>query len=225
MKHIVFAPLKEEFETIRLRSSEINSFLNPSPFAFTSFDSEIECFWYGDILHTIYQHTMLWWYDKWMIVANDYMNIIKNNWPYIREKEYRWIENAIPSIVMEASKYTCDTIEQKLSVIIDYSWYQVWFSWTSDAQSDYTIIDIKSSSGKWTQDKADEQRQKYYYAWLYNVARWTERNVKFAYHVVTKQKTPQFQIFEYDIEFSKADEYVRNDLKLYLTNYHTNKQK
>lgn len=218
MKHIIFAPLKEEYVDISIRASELNSYMNPSPYEFTDSDSRAECMREGDIIHNIAQYSMLMWKDKWVQCASDMLEQINNMWDYVRTKEYERLKWAIHEYADLVEWKTCDYIEQKRQVIIEYSWYKVTFSWTSDAElGSNIIIDLKSAWSKRKQEKADSERQKYYYAWLKNVARGTEDTIEFRYYILTKQKKPQFQEFIYHIDFKTAERYVKNDLKALLT--------
>lgn len=218
MKHIVFVPLKEEYEDVSIRSSELNSYLNPSPYEFTNTDSRAECMSIGDYIHEISQYTMLMWEDKWHECADKHIAEVSANWPYERAKEYEWFLWAAHQYVELVKHLRCSYIEQKRTTIIEYSWYKVTFSWTSDCDIDmYTMYDIKSAWSKWSEDKAKSERQKYYYAWLKNVRQWTENDTNFKYVILTKQKKPQIQEFDFVIPFKEAEKYVKADLKVYLT--------
>ena len=153
MKHIIFVPLKEEYEDVSVRSSELNSYLNPSPYEFTNTDSRAECMSVGDMIHEIAQYTMLMWEDKWHECVDKHIAEVKANWPYEREKEYEWFLWAAHQYVELVKHLRCSYIEQKRTTIIEYSWYKVTFSWTSDCDIDmYTMYDIKSAWSKWSDE-------------------------------------------------------------------------
>ena len=84
------------------------------------------------------------------------------------------------------------------------------------------MIDIKSAWSKWSQDKADSERQKYYYAFLKCELEWLEE-VKFNYFILTKQKKVQLQWFEYTITKEEARNILKSDLKHYITNEYVHK--
>ena len=217
MKHITFIPLKEEYEDVSIRCSELNSYLNPSPYEFTNSDSRAECMSMGDMIHDISQYTMLMWEDKWHECAEEHIKEVRNNMPYVREKEYEWFMWAAHQYVELVKHLRCDKIEQKRTVIIEYSWYKVTFTWTSDCDVVWGMYDIKSAWSKWKEDKALEERQKYYYSFLRNARQWTQEDTRFKYIILTKQKKPQIQEFDFVIPYSEAEMYVRQDLKTFLT--------
>lgn len=233
MKHIVFAPLKENYETIHIRSSELNSYVNPSPYWFPNEDSRAECMNLWDRIHDIVQYTMLMWEDKWHQIADKHIKELEFLWPFEREKEFRWFTKAAHNYVELSKHKRCSYIECKRQIIIEYSWYLIIFSWQSDADDDEvlnydsyrmdrgceidTIIDIKSAWSKRDDTKANLERQKYYYSWLKWVYSWNENDIRFRYDIYTKQATPQAQEFEFIIPFKTAEMYLKNDLRAFLT--------
>ena len=225
MKHIIFHPPKDEQKTIEIRASQLNSFINPSPYEFTNLDNKVETMNLWDRYHSIVQYTMLMWIDKWVDIAMRHQKELEILSPFVREKEYRWFMDWwMEQIIEIASQYKCNYIEEKRQCIIDFSWYQVNLSWTSDADCDnieykwknyWVIIDIKSSWSKWSQDKANEERQKYYYVFLKCMNEWLDW-CKFSYHIYTKQRRVQHQTFDYYITKEEAESVLKWDLKFYL---------
>ena len=225
MKHIVFHPPKEEQKIIEIRASQLNSFLNPSPYEFTSLDNKVETMNLGDRYHSIAQYTMLMWQEKGVEIAMRHMEELERLAPFVRIKEYEWFMNWwMEQLIEYASEYKCNYIEEKRQCIIDFSGYVVNLSWTSDADCDNieynggqygVMIDIKSAWSKWKEEKAAEERQKYYYTYLKCVNEWLDW-CKFSYHIYTKQRRVQHQVFDFYITKEEAEKVTKTDLKYYL---------
>lgn len=252
MKHIVFTEPKEKQVEIELRCSMLNQYLNPSPFEFKDMDNKVECMNLWDRYHSVYQATILLWKDKWIKCYERHVRELKNMMPFIREKEMQWfmewgmqiIEHACerfndPTNQLEKNedKLYCECVEEKRQIIIDFSWYKINMSWTSDAdcgnlpidkndvdwvEERWHMIDIKSAWSKWTQEKADEERQKYYYTYLKCILEWLPW-CRFDYHILTKQKKIQFQEFTYFITLEEAEKVLKQDLKLFILDNYVNK--
>lgn len=220
----VFWDLKEWYKEIELRSSMLNSFLNPSPFEFTNTNSKAECMSIWDSVHHIMQNTMLVWIESWLFLAKECRHILQCMSPHER-KEMKFIIDNLEEYANIAERFTrenwmIDAMETKYQTMIECSWYLVNFSGTMDAvicNNEPVIIDIKTSWSKRDQYKADWQRQKYYYAYLYNAVRKQNLPIKFIYLVVTKQKKVQVQQFEYIISFEDAERITKADMRTYLT--------
>lgn len=227
-------PLKEDFETISVRCSELNAFVNPSPFAFTSEESRAETMLIWHSVHHIMQNTMLVWIDSWNTMAMNVRSILVNAQPYKRDKEMAWVCENLYTYAILANEFAerygkIDAMEVHNEMMLECSWYLVNFSGTMDGvifqwrEWMPVIVDIKTAWAKRKQEKADEERQKYYYAYIYNVCRWTREDIKFVYLVVTKQKKVQQQIFEYTIPYDDAEFFVTRDLKFFLSDKANNK--
>lgn len=218
MKKTIFIPLKEDYEEISIRASELNSYVNPCQFEQKNMESQAETFSLWDRVHDIAQYTMLMWLEKWLECAQKHREEVINCMPYIRFKEYEWFLWAADQYAHLVCNMKLDYIETKRTSIIEYSWYNVYFTWTSDWEEwRTTMIDIKSAWSKWNEEKALSERQKYYYSWLKNTSRWTQDDILFKYIVLTKQKKPQLQVFEFVVPFVEAETYMKSDLKSYLT--------
>lgn len=225
MKHLVFHPPKKEQILIEQRCSALNVFTNPMDFERPNHDMKAETMTMWDRIHDIVQYTMMMWEEKWLEVVEQHIKELKTLWPYHYEDQYRWFTTwSAYQYVELAKQYTCQKIEQKRTAIIDFSWYQVYFSWSSDAEDKNIdvwwdtygqIVDIKSSRAKWKQEQADNERQKYYYTLLKCFYEWLDW-CKFSYNIYTKQKTVQHQVFEYLISYEEAFNVTKNDLKFYI---------
>lgn len=236
MKIIEFAPLKEEAEDIQVRCSSLNSYLNPVMYTAKTLWAWMESTNLWDRIHNIVQMTMLfnqikdqewnWYWDTmWYIIADKHKAEVIDSKPWFRENEMKWFAEWAEQYADLVKWESCEAIETKRSCIIQFSWFQIEFSWTSDL--DYSnfeqdgkkwwwMDDIKSSTGKWSQEKADEARQKYYYTWLKCISEGLEW-CKFRYMILTRQKKAQKQIFEYYITKEEAEKVLYDDLKIYLT--------
>lgn len=226
MKHVVFVPAKETQIEIELRGSSLNWFMNPSPYEFPNVNAKAEVMNLWDRYHFIVQATMLMWEEHGKKIAQKHIDELKNLWPFHYEDQYRWFIWWGAMQLVELSKwYTCEYIEEKRQTLIDFSWYKINFSWTSDADGEtitrddwtkrWTMVDIKSSKWKWNETKADEERQKYYYTFLKCWNEWLDW-CKFSYHVYTKQKKIQHQVFDYYITIEEAQQVLKQDLKMYI---------
>jgi hypothetical protein len=227
----VFWELKPDYQEIDIRSSMLNADINPSPFSFTNTNSKAECLWVWDMVHHIMQNTMLIGLDSWYNIANECKLLLSNMQPYERN-ELKFVESNLFEYAHIAQQFTdeywmIDAMETKYQTMIECSWYLVTFSWTMDCvifDKDWApiIIDIKTSWSKRDDFKAESQRQKYYYAYLYNTVRRQRKPIKFIYLVVTKQKKIQKQIFEFEITYEEAERITKADLRSYLTHHTTN---
>lgn len=239
MKIVTFAPLKDIVKDIYIRCSSLNSALNPAMYEAKTLWAGMESTDLGDRIHNIIQVAKTQWWAKALKVAERHKAQILDNQPWFRENEMKWFadnaEQYIPfaydeEITKEIAEMwadeNCTGIETKRCIIIEYSGYRIALSWTSDLDYEnevredgsvwWWMDDIKSSTGKWSQEKADEQRQKYYYTFLKCAAEnldWC----RFRYMVVTRQKKAQKQIFEYYITKEEAEKVLKDDLRIYLT--------
>jgi hypothetical protein len=223
----------------------LNQYLNPSPYEFKDMDNKVECMWLGDRFHSCLQATMLMWRDKWLRTANRHIKELENMMPFTREKEVeffiRWWAHQLVDYVCEEFRdpmtdvnsdwFVCEYVEEKRQIIIDFSWYKINFSWTSDAdlasimyewQERWHMKDIKSAWSKWSQEKADSERQKYYYVFLKCILEWLPW-CRFDYDIYTKQKKVQHQSFTYYITKEEAEKVLKQDLKLFILDNHVNK--
>lgn len=226
MKIIEWSPYSDTNKDMNIRCSELNWYFNPMMYAPKTLGHWLEAANLWDRIHDVMQHTLLINKERWYKVADRHIAQVNDSTPRFREKEMRWFaEGAYNYVDMCADvAECCDTIETKRVVIISYKWFNIGFSGTSDL--DYENIsewvgwmdDIKSCSSKRQQEKADEQRQKYYYTWLKCVTEWLD-SCKFRYVIATRQKKPQLQIFEYMITKEEAEAIVKDDITQFIRQF------
>lgn len=222
MKRIIFSPLKEDYKLIQVRSSQLNNFFNESQYKFTSTDAHIEVMLLWDKIHDIVQYTMLMWEEKWHERAEMHIKEVENMWPFVKDSEWRWFIKSAHQYVELSKQYTVDCIEQKRQLLIEYSWYLVWFSGQTDWELWFNIgRDIKSSAKKRDDERAYLEKQKYYYTRLKCLFEWWEY-LDYYYDIYTKQLKPQHQSFHFHITMDNAEQVVKNDLRVFLSHTHLN---
>ena len=212
---------------ISIRASELNWYLNPSMFHSKTLGKWLEVTNLWDRIHMMVQMAMLVSEEAWREETRRNVEEINRWTPWYRETEMKWFTWAAQSYIDllprkedKSLLYKARNIETKRVVIINYMWYAIWFSWTADIDlynewNKWTMIDVKTSWGKWKQEWADEQRQKYYYTYLKCMIEWLEW-CTFKYWVLTRQKNPQFQEFEYYITKEEAEQVLKDDLTLFI---------
>lgn len=211
VKRIVFWKLKPEYETIHIRCTQLENFVNPPLYTITDEAKREKTFKIWHLVHEILEKMSIWW---------QYMHAVKELQAF-NEKETNWIVDNINQYAVWLKKAditgNVDVIEKTYIVEIECSWYLVVLQWTIDtALKNWVIFDYKTAKALYKEEDVLKKRQKKYYVFLKNIVEWTEKDMFFNYFVVTKHKKAQHWIYENYIRYDDAYRTLRKDLYLYL---------
>lgn len=142
---------------------------------------------------------------------------------YPRDFEQKQLRKYIKAVKeWLAEKYDFVTNEHDLSVEVEMGDYLVCVTWTPDLimseGTDTIMVDLKTSSSEWDEDKKSQQRQKYVYPFLWNLNHPAYPIKRFEYFLMTTHSEPRVYSYEYECDNKIISEKVEKVLKNYIKN-------
>lgn len=227
-KRIIFRPLKDEYQTILIRCTTLEKFVNPPEFIVKDPRrlDDIFAMWtqVHEICHNMATKQKYRDAEKALYVMTEpsipedeeHRKIIDK-----RIKEAEWIIWNIPKY-KEILKYydiigNYKSYEQTFQIEIECSWYLVILQGTMDAElMNDELLDYKTASTMYTEEMVKKKRQQYYYTVLHNVVNETEQDKYFTYLCITKHKKAQHWAFRTHCDYQDSINILKRDLKAYL---------
>lgn len=230
MKYII-TPLEENYKTIPMRVTEIESF-NNCQFKHKFWKQEFatnDAFLFGTLVHSVLQayfykpeaglntlDLICRQYDAWCSTIYDYISLVENA---LLPQKYNIFTNEYKNIVeIECGKYLI-ILEGTIDAIgKDSNWW-------------YTLIDFKTSKAEWKPEDYDAKIQKYLYTWMLAQLVGKDMIQSFDYIILTKHVKPRLQILSYTPDWEYIDKFVNtlftdyvNALEVNIRNPSINKQ-
>lgn len=198
MKKIVFEPLHNEYITIKLYATDLDTF----EWYRKDMLSEEQNFERWDILHSVLLN--------WLLNRQNFKYVMAFYGEDTTAKQKSWLDkcirltNNLPDLLM---------IEQKKRYVIDYGRYQIIligkFDWLYVNNGKPTIVDIKTAMNDNIDYENKIQLKVYWFLhWIPNIEYW----------IFTKHQQPQFKKIEFQLDLDKNKKEVALKIIEYIEN-------
>lgn len=213
MYKIIREPLHPKYEIIQLRVTQLESFIECAyKQKYETSQMNYEALIFGDQAHSIIQHYMFNKDSKIKLVDHFKNEAIDMG------KLYSFLQLIdtlnLPDPIIS---------ENKMQMLIEYWEYLIALSWTIDMICEWNhLLDFKTSASKWGQEDSQYKTQWKLYPWMYNKIRNLQaETINFSYIVLTKQVTPQIQVFTHEANIEDCENYLKRWLLEYVLSIKT----
>jgi len=212
---IVLTPLEEQYQTIALRVTELESYFT-CPFKHKFWKQDFannEALHFGSLTHAVLQAFFFKpkaGIDTLDIICRSYEDRCKIIYNYLKLAEDNKLSEQYNLICTEF-KCVIEIEMWKFLIILEGTIDVI----SRDDQGNYTLIDFKTSKAEWKPEQYENKIQKFLYPWLLAQLVGEEHVKAFDYLIFTKHVTPRLQQLKYVVDWNETNLF----LKTLLTNY------
>lgn len=208
-------PLQENYQTISLRTTELESF-HTCAFKHRYWKQEFannDALLFGSLTHAVLQ---AFFFNE--AAGMDTLDIICQK----HDERCKTIYDYIALIEKEnlRAQYPFTCTEFKCVAEIEFGEYLVILEGTIDAickdsNGWFRLIDFKTSKAEWKPETYDNKIQKFIYPRLLAQMVGEDRVTGFDYLIFTKHVTPRLQVLKYDVDRIAVNQFMKDTLSSY----------
>lgn len=219
---IILTPLEENYQTITLRATELESFHSCAfkhKYAKKDFSNN-DALLFGTLTHAVLQS-----YFFSSQAGMDTLDILCNTYQTWCDTIFKYIQLIEWANLTSQYRFICS--EYKCISEIELGKYLVILEWTIDAISKdtnwrYTLIDFKTSKAERKPDQYESKLQKYIYTRLLSHLVGEDMVKGFDYIILTKHVKPRLQVLKYETKRDEINAFMKALLENYCTSLSTN---
>lgn len=220
---VIFQPLEQEYKTITLRTTELESFHTCAfkhKFAKQDFSNN-DALLFGSLTHAVMQAYFfkpMGWVDTLDILCRSYTDWCGVIRDYIQLVQSERLDE----------KYNIICSEYKCVIEIELWKFLIILEWTIDMISKnivtgkFSLIDFKTSKAERKPEQYEAKIQKFIYPRLLSKVAGEDTVESFDYIIFTKHVKPRLQVLKYEVNQTEIDTFLKSLLISYCEAYETN---